>query len=183
MALVTLAPCIAAAGPLEQLGAKMASSQLEKITDRTLAEYFDGLVNMSETNQGTCGATIRTTSGTLPVAGAIVALRRVADCASPKPVLAIRLTITEAGADAVRGAMRPGLGAPCLDGPGAMAAPSLVWSDQHRMLGVVQDPPPGKAFSVFFVNQDTTGSSDPEAEQALRRMLESELPKSCHITG
>ena len=169
----------AVAGSLETLGTKMASNQLQDVTDRTIADYFGGLIRFSESHRDDCGATMAVASGSLPVSRAILALRRVTDCAGPKPILALRLTVTQAGAEAVGAAMRPNLGKPCLDGPGAMKAPSLVWSDSHRLLGIVQDTPQSMAFSVFFVSHDVAGSSDADAEQALRRMLEADFPPSC----
>ena len=169
-ALALLAPgvprhAVVAAEPIDPLGVKLASSEIATVTDRTLGSYFGDLVSVSETHAGDCGATMRVSSGALKLSGAILALRRVSDCAGPKPVLALRFTVDETGADAVRAAMRRSLGTPTLDGPGAMGAPTLLWCDPQRVVGVVQDVPPGRAFSVFFVNQDRGGSSDPDAEQ------------------
>lgn len=179
VAIASHAAIAAAPDPAALLGSKLAAPELRAVTDRTLARYFGGLFTVSETHADDCGATMRIESGQLPLSGALLALRRVSDCAGPKPILALRFTVTQAGASAVEAAMRPALGKPCEDGPGAMGAPSLIWADAHRVLGVVEDKPPSTAFSVFYVNQEQTGSSDPGAEQGLRRMLEADLPAGC----
>ena len=176
-ALVGAGPA-ANAGPYDQLGAKLAAPAMQTVTDRTLGDYLQGLVTITEFQPDNCGASLRITSGSIPVRTNIIALRPVADCSRPKPILVLRLTIDENGSDAVLAAMRPVLGKPCFEEAGAMGT-SVFWSDEHRLIGVVADPAPSRAFSAFFLNRENTGSSDPKAEQAVRNDLEADMPASC----
>ncbi len=176
---MALAAPAAQASPMSALGELLASPEMTAVTDRTLAGYVGPALSVAETHAGDCGATMRITSGTIHVRTALLALRRVADCSGPKPILALRLTVDQPGASDVIEAMRKALPKPCFEGAGAQGAPSVVWSDPARLVGVVQDKPPGSAFSVFWVNQSASGSSDAASERMLRRLMEADLPPQC----
>ena len=169
----------ARADSFSTLGERLAAPQMQDVTDGTLAAYFGPTLHVSETHAGDCGATVRITSDVIRLRSALLALRRVADCSVPKPVLALRLTVDQLGAPAMIASMRGGLGKPCFEGPGAQRARSVVWVSSARIVGVVQDSPPSVAFSVFWVNHVTSGSSDPQSEQMVRRLLEADLPHAC----
>ncbi len=152
---------------------------MQAVNDRTIAAYFEPGLVVAEVHGGDCGATIRITSDTIRLRSALLALRRVADCGAPKPILALRLTVDQPGAPEMTAAMRKTLEKPCFDGVGSQGAPSVIWASPARIVGVIQDPPPGKAFSVFWVNQMVSGSSDAQSEQMVRRLLEADLPAAC----
>ena len=184
--LAALASCwLLAAAPdtFALLGRRIAAPEMQAVTDRTLAAYLGPAVHVTETHAGDCNASVRISSAFLQVRTALLALRRVSDCGAPKPILALRLTVDQAGASAVAAPMRAALGKPCFDGPGAGGAPSVFWASPERIAGIVQDTPPSTAFSVFWVNQDTSHRADAQPEQMVRHLLEADLPAGCVPPG
>ena len=164
------------------LGERLAAPLMEAVTDQTLAAYLGPALHVTESHASDCGATIRISSDAIRLRSALLALRRVADCSAPKPILAIRLTVDQPSAPAVIASMRKSLAEPCFDGVGAQGAQSVIWSYPTRITGVIQDPSPGTGFSVFWVNQIVSGSSDAQSEQMVRRLLEADLPSACMQT-
>ena len=174
-----LSVSVVRADTISTLGERLAAPQMQDVTDATLATYLGPTLRVTEAHAKDCGATIRITSDAIRLRTALLALRRVADCSAPKPILALRLTVDQPAAPAMIASMRKALSAPCFDGLGARGAHSVIWANPARIVGIVQDPPPGTAFSVFWLNQTVSDSSDAQSEQVVRRLLEADLPSAC----
>ena len=165
---------------VDALADRLSDKGAERLDDKQVSEYFEGLLRVSEVFPDTCNPLLSIKSDHVPLLGAIGALGHVATCQQVKPLIFVRLQVAAPVFDSMKQALTLKLPRPCFSVQGSKDKPAMtVWADTFRFVGVTSGRTPSDGFTVFFESRATGPSADPEGEAALRQDIEADIPTSC----